>query len=180
MREVQRKVAGDRTVGGAARRFSASALPLLLAATLAGCGFHLRGTATLPFETISVPAETPLAVELQRNIATGTNAKVVPQDAGPQAILALLGEGRERLILSLNAQGQVTEYELRYLVSFRVYSPKGAEYIPSSQIVLRRPITFNDQVLAKEEEAELIYREMRRDMVQLIMRRLAAARPPAE
>jgi LPS-assembly lipoprotein len=152
-------------------------LQLLVAAALAGCGFQLRGTAALPFDTISVPAETQLAVDLQRSIASGTNAKVVPQDAGPQAILALLSEGRERLILSLNSQGQVTEYELRYLVSFRVYSPKGVEYVPSSQIVLRRPITFNDQVLAKEEEAELIYREMRQDMVQLIMRRLAAAKP---
>jgi len=153
---------------------------ILLTVTLAGCGFQLRGTAELPFKTISVPAETPLAIELQRNIASGTNAKIVPQSENPQAILALLSEGRERLILSLNAQGQVTEYELRYLVSFRVYSPKGIDYIPSSQIVLRRPITFNSQVLAKEEEAELIYREMRQDMVQLIMRRLAAAKPPAE
>jgi LPS-assembly lipoprotein len=156
------------------------ALAFLFAALVAGCGFHLRGTATLPFDTISVPGETPLSIELQRNIASGTNAKVVPQDANPQAILALLGETRDRLILSLNSQGQVTEYELRYFVTFRVYSPKGTDYIRSSQIALRRPITFNDQVLAKEEEAELIYREMRQDMVQLIMRRLAAVRPPAQ
>lgn len=162
-------------------RFPArGALVILLAAALAGCGFQLRGTATLPFDTISVPAETPLAIDLQRHIASGTNAKVVPQTDNPQAVLALLGEGRERLILSLNAQGQVTEYELRYIVGFRVYSPKGTEFIPASQIVLRRPITFNDQVLAKEQEAELIYREMQQDMVQLIMRRLAAAKPGAE
>jgi len=152
---------------------------IVLAALVAGCGFQLRGTATLPFDTISIPGESQLGVELQRNIDSGTNARVVPQSAGPEAVLALLGETRERLILSLNSQGQVTEYELRYLVSFRVYSPKGADYIPSNQIVLRRPITFNDQVLAKEEEAELIYREMRQDMVQLIMRRLAAVKPLA-
>jgi LPS-assembly lipoprotein len=150
------------------------------AAVLSGCGFQLRGTATLPFDTISVPAETPLAIDLQRQIASGTNAKVVPQSENPQAVLALLSEARDRLILSLNAQGQVTEYELRYLVGFRVYSPKGIDFIPSSQIVLRRPITFNDQVLAKEQEAELIYREMQQDMVQLIMRRLATAKPSTE
>jgi LPS-assembly lipoprotein len=163
-------------------RSQAARLTMLFAAAalLFGCGFQLRGTATLPFDTISVPAETPLAIDLQRNIASGTNAKVVSQTDNPQAILALLSEGRERLILSLNAQGQVTEYELRYLVGFRVYSPKGVEFVPSSQIVLRRPITFNDQVLAKEQEAELIYREMQQDMVQLIMRRIAAAKPVAE
>jgi LPS-assembly lipoprotein len=163
-------------------RSQAARLTMLFAAAalLFGCGFQLRGTATLPFDTISVPAETPLAIDLQRNIASGTNAKVVSQTDNPQAILALLSEVRERLILSLNAQGQVTEYELRYLVGFRVYSPKGVEFVPSSQIVLRRPITFNDQVLAKEQEAELIYREMQQDMVQLIMRRIAAAKLVAE
>lgn len=156
------------------------ALSFLLVATLAGCGFQLRGTATLPFDTISVPGETPLLIDLQRNIASGTNTKVIPQSDNPQAILTLQGEGRERFILSLNAQGQVTEYELRYRVAFRVSSPKGTDFIPPSQIVLRRPITFNDQVLAKEQEAELIYREMQQDMVQLIMRRLAAVKPQAE
>jgi len=164
----------------AALRATLVSLSVIVMAMPAGCGFQLRGTAELPFKTISVPAETPLAVDLQRNIASGTNAKLVPASENPQAVLSLLSEGRERLILSLNAQGQVTEYELRYLVSFRVYSPKGADFIPANQIVLRRPITFNDQVLAKEEEAELIYREMRQDMVQLIMRRLAAAKPLAE
>ena len=164
-----------------ARRRPGRFAPLLLAATIiAGCGFHLRGTAELPFKTISVPGDTRLGTELQRTIAEGTNVEVVAPDANPQAILSLQGESRERLILSLNSQGQVTEYELRYRVAFRVYSPKGTDYIPASQIVLRRPITFNDQVLAKEEEAELIYREMRQDMVQLIMRRLAAAKPQAE
>jgi len=153
---------------------------LLAAAIIAGCGFHLRGAAELPFKTISIPGDTRLGTELQRTIAEGTNVEVVAPDANPQAILSLQGESRERLILSLNSQGQVTEYELRYRVAFRVYSPKGTDYIPASQIVLRRPITFNDQVLAKEEEAELIYREMRQDMVQLIMRRLAAAKPQAE
>jgi LPS-assembly lipoprotein len=163
-----------RRLAHLAARFAAC---LFLAALLAGCGFHLRGTADLPFKTIAVPGDTPLGMELQRGIAAGTNAKVVPQDENPQAILALLGETQDKLILSLNAQGQVTEYELRYRVSFRVFSPKGTDYIPASQITLRRPITFNDQVLAKETESDLIYREMRQDMVQLIMRRLAAAKP---
>lgn len=171
---------GARKHRHAFTRAARLAAALVVAAIVGGCGFQLRGSATLPFKTISVPGNTQLGTELQRTIAAGTNAEVVAADANPQAILALQGESRERLILSLNAQGQVTEYELRYRVAFRVHSPKGMDFIPASQIVLRRPITFNDQVLAKEEEAELIYREMRRDMVQLIMRRLAAAKPPEQ
>jgi LPS-assembly lipoprotein len=48
-------------------------------------------------------------------------------------------------------------------------------------VVLTRDITFNDQVLAKETEEAQLYAEMRSDMVQAIIRRLARAKPvPAE
>jgi len=36
---------------------------------LAACGFKLRGQQTFPFDTISVPNNTPLGFELKRNIA---------------------------------------------------------------------------------------------------------------
>jgi LPS-assembly lipoprotein len=149
---------------------------LLLMLALSGCGFQLRGTAKLPFDTISVPSATQLAIDIQRNIVAGTTAKIVPRDRAPQAILDILGEVREKVILSLNTQGRVREYQLRYLVVYRVHDGKGGEFIPSSQIVLRRDITFNDQVLAKETEEALLYREMQTDMVQQILRRLQAAK----
>ena len=145
---------------------------------LGGCGFQLRGTANLPFETLSIPGASLLAIDLQRNIVAGTTTKVVPRDRDPQAVLDLLGEVREKVILSLNTQGRVREYQLRYLVAFRVHDGKGGEYIPNNQIVLRRDITFNDQLLAKESEEALLYREMQTDMVQQILRRLQAAKRP--
>ncbi|MBM3346310.1 MAG: hypothetical protein FJY55_07445, partial [Betaproteobacteria bacterium] len=61
------------------RRLFAAALVLALAA----CGFQLRGQASLPFATLYVPSATPLAVELKRNIASGTQTKVV--DAADKA-----------------------------------------------------------------------------------------------
>lgn len=151
-----------------------AALALVLA--LGACGFQLRGTAQLPFKTVTVPGISQLAIDLQRNIVASTTAKVVPRDKNPEAILDILGEVREKVILSLNTQGRVREFQLRYLVSYRVHDGKGSEYIPGSTIVLRRDITFNDQVLAKEAEEALLYREMQTDMVQQILRRLQAAK----
>lgn len=151
---------------------------LAVALALGACGFQLRGTQSFPFESIYVPTGSPLGTELARNIAAGSTAKLVttsPVDA--QATLQLLGELQEKIILSLNTQGRVREYQLRYRVLYRVWDGKGTDFIPPSQIVLTRDITFNDQVLAKENEEALLYREMRRDMVQQIMRRLAAAKP---
>jgi LPS-assembly lipoprotein len=84
---------------------------------------------------------------------------------------------QEKVILSLNTQGRVREYQLRYRVVFRVASPKGLDFVPPTAVVLTRDITFNDQVLAKETEETQLYKEMRSDLVQQIIRRLGAAKP---
>ena len=44
---------------------------------------------------------------------SATNAVVVTDRKEAQAIFELLGESREREVLSLNAQGRVREYQLR-------------------------------------------------------------------
>ena len=71
------------------------------------------------------------------------------------------------------------EFQLRYRVGFRVHDGKGADYVPQSAIQLTRDITYSDtDVLAKETEEQLLFRDMQTDMVQQIMRRLAAAQKP--
>jgi len=154
----------------------------LFAAGLAGCGFKLRGQQDFPFETLSVPQVSPLGVELRRNIAAASERTTVTQQVtGADAVLTVLAEQQEKVILSLNTQGRVREFQLRYRVAYRVSSPKGLDYVPPISVVLTRDITFNDQVLAKETEEAQLYAEMRSDMVQAIIRRLARAKPvPAE
>jgi len=153
-------------------------LAVALCATLAACGFKLRGQQTFPFETINVPSQTPLGVQLQRNIAAASErTKVVPSPTDAEAVLSVLTEQQEKVILSLNSQGQVREYQLRYRVVFRVSNPKGGDFIAPTSMLLTRDITFNNAVLAKEAEEAQLYQEMRSDMVQQIMRRLAAAKP---
>ena len=156
-------------------------LTLAFAALLAGCGFQLRGTAELPFQTIYLPpASGPgIALDLKRNIEAGTHTKVVSDMKQANAVLEFSQEVRDRLILSLAATGRVSEFRLRYLVSFRVHDGKGGEFVPTSTVMLTRDVTYSDaDVLSKQSEEQLLYRDMQFDMVQLIMRRLAAAQPP--
>ncbi len=147
---------------------------------LAGCGFQLRGTANVPFETVYIPGATGgIALDLKRNIEAGTRAKVVNDPKTADAIVQFTEETRQKEILSLTGTGRVREYQLRYRVGFRVHDGKGADYVPQSTIQLTRDITFNDSdVLAKENEEGLLYRDMQLDMVQQLMRRLAAASKP--
>ncbi len=155
-------------------------LVLLVALMLASCSFRLRGTADVPFEALYVPnANAGIALTLKRYIQAGTRARVVDDPKQADAILVLSAESRDKQILSLTGTGAVREFQLRYRVGFRVHDGKGADYVPQSAIQLTRDITFNDtQVLAKEAEEQLLFRDMETDMVQQIMRRLAAAQKP--
>jgi len=155
----------------------AAAAALLLA--LAGCGFQLRGTADVPFDSVYVAgASGGVALDLKRSIQAGTRAKVVEDPKKADAIVDINQAGVQKVILSLSA-GRVREYRLVYRVGFRVRDSKGGEYVPQTSIELSRDISFNDSdVLAKESEEGLLIRDMQSDMVQQIMRRLAASQKP--
>lgn len=146
----------------------------VLVTLIAGCGWHLRGQRELAFETVYVQApETSLfATELRRAIRGGTQARVVDKTADAQITLQIIGETRTKDILSLTTGGRVAEFALNYRVIFRVYTKSG-ELMAPSDITLRRAITFNDsQVLARESEEALLYRDMQNDAVQQVLRRL--------
>jgi LPS-assembly lipoprotein len=153
----------------------------LLCVLVAGCGFQLRGTADVPFESLYVPQSAGgIGLELKRSIQAGTRAKVVDDPRQAAAILEFTEETRLKEILSLTGQGRVREYLLRYRVGFRVHDGKGKDFVPANTVMLLRDISFNDaDVLAKESEEQLLYRDMQTDMVQQILRRLAAAKPAA-
>jgi len=155
---------------------------LVLAAALAlsGCGFQLRGAANLPFDTIHVPGATGgIALDLKRNIQSGTRTRVLDDPKDAQAVLQFTEEVRQKEILSLNTAGRVREFRLLYRVGFRVHDGKGGEFLPVNSVELKRDVTFNDaEILAKEAEEALLYRDMQFDMVQQVMRRLEAARRP--
>jgi LPS-assembly lipoprotein len=152
---------------------------LALALALAACGFRLRGSATVPFETLYVPQQKAgIGLELKRSIESGTSAKVIDDARKAQAILAITKEARGKQILSLTGAGRVREYKLTYAVDFRVHDGKGGEFVPLNSIELEREMTFSDtQILAKESEEQLLFRDMQSQAVQLILRRLAGAQP---
>ena len=151
----------------------------------AGCGFHLRGSVSVPFETLYIPnAKGGIALELKRNIEAGTSVKVVDDPKTADAVLELTGENREKIILSLTGTGRVREFRLRYTVNYRVHDGKGVNYVAPTLVQLTRDVTYNDaDILAKESEEQLLFRDMQSDMVQQVMRRLASverAKPKAE
>jgi LPS-assembly lipoprotein len=155
-------------------------LPVAGAALLAGCGFQLRKAPDFVFDSIAInaAASSPLGNELRRQLAADGKVRVLPvgSDANQaRVVFELLQELREKVVVGLNASGQVREFQLRERVRFRLRTPAGKELVPETELLQQRDISFNEAaVLAKEAEEALLYRDMQTDLVQQLMRRLAA------
>ena len=151
----------------------------LIALLLSACGFQLRGAYALPFDTlhIGLPSSLELHAQLKRAIESSSKTRVTETPQGAQATLAVGGDVFAKNILSLSPAGRVTEFQLVRTFAFRVIDPEGRDLLPPGQIVIRRDISFSDAtVLSKESEELLLQRDMQADLVQQLMRRLAAAK----
>lgn len=157
-------------------------ITLTLMAVLAGCGFHLRGDVSLPYQTIyfALPANSVLGAKLKLNIRSGKKTEIVDTEKEAEAIFRQVLEKREKLILSINNQGRVREYQLRLTYVFRLVDAKGLDLLPLNEIVMVRDVSFNDSaVLAKEQEEQMLWDDMQQDLVQQVLRRLQA-KPQAQ
>jgi len=149
-------------------------------AALSGCGFALRKAPDFAFSTLfsGLPESSPLGVELRRTLQATRKVRVITdarQINEAQVVLDVLTDRRERVVISLNSTGQVRELQLRLRFRFKLRTLAGKELIPDTELLLQRDINFNEtQVLAKEAEEALLYRDMQNDLVQQLMRRLAA------
>jgi len=145
---------------------------------LSACGFKLRGSQVFAFSSLAVLPQPggPLALELRRSF--GGAVKVLPIGAPleqAQVVLDILQEGREKVVVGTNSSGQVRELQLRLRLKFKARTPQGKELLPETEIVLQRDLSFNESVvLAKDAEEALLYRDMQSDLVQQLLRRLAA------
>jgi len=148
---------------------------LLFTLLLASCGFQLRGAANLPFDTLYVqaPASSQFANQFRRIVTSGSTTRVIDNAKTAEATLVLISERREKNILSLSGGGRVSEFQLRYLMSYRMIDRNAVEIIPVTEIALKRDLSYSDtEALGKEAEEALLYRDMQNDALQQLLRRL--------
>lgn len=158
------------------------ALSVWLLASLAGCGFTLRGStpdSQIAFESVYVeaPKGTPLERELRNAVRSGgTTLSADPKAA--QVLLRVLSQAEEKKLMTLNLQGQVREFVLTYRVRFEVADAENRKLLQPPEIALQTIVSYSEsQALAKELEERLTFDDLRRDAVSQIMRQLARVKP---
>ena len=147
---------------------------------LSACGFHLRGEFNVPFASVYVATTgaSQVANVLKRELGNSPT-KLMPSAKDAEAQLNISAEKRERIILSLSGAGRVREYQLKVNVRYQLVDSKGAVAIPTSEIQLQRIMTYDDsQVIAKQQEEALLYKDMEQDAASQILRRMSAIKRP--
>lgn len=154
-------------------------IPLLLVFALSACGFQMRGSYHLPWETLAIsgiPENTELYFQIKRSLEASSQTKVLADARQADATLVILQNLQHKAILSLSGKGLVREFQLTRSFMYRIQDAQGKELLPATQIVLQRDMSFDDErIFAKEAEEQMIWREIQQDMVQQLLRRLAAS-----
>jgi LPS-assembly lipoprotein len=150
----------------------------VLAALLVGCGFHLQGRQPLPasfaYTFVDTKDEQTDFVQDLRKALIASGSKVIRTKGSSGATISVHEDELTERILSVSARNIPTEYELTYRVEFSV-TAEGKTLIEREEISATRDISFDEaQLLAKEREQEILREALARDLVALVMRRLAA------
>ena len=116
--------------------------------------------------------------ELSRQVAgTGGVEVIIDQRQVERAdvIFELLQEQREKVVAGRTSSGSVREFLLRTNLRFRLRTREGKELIPDTVLVATTDISYNETLaLSKDQEEQMLYSNMGKDLVGQIVRRMAA------
>ena len=137
--------------------------------------FPLRGAWTLRFQLyINASDNSTLGNELKRSIASAAAAIRCCAELATTTADGCWTCCRttQKVVVGLNASGQVREFQLRIRFQFRCAAATQELIIPT-EILQQRDISFNETAVLAKGRRSLLYRDMQTDIVQQLMRRLA-------
>ncbi len=152
-------------------------LCLAALATLAGCGFHLEGSAPLPAQVKrpyleAADRQSDFVQSLRRSLLS--NGAHLQQNKGEStAVVSIIKDSFTKRVLSVSANNQPNEYELTYAV--RVVVTEGdREVLPAQDVIATRTYSFSEQLLlAKGHEEDSLREDMANDLADRVMRLLS-------
>lgn len=157
-----------------------------------GCGFKLRRGYDMAFKTIQLTGfagNSPMAAELARALEASGVSVVDSTLAAAQAassatvpsshiVFEALLDKRDMAVSTTTAYGQIRDVTARNTLRFQIKRGDGSTLLPAADIVLARDMTYNEKdALAKQDELAALHNAMQSDIVNQLLRRLAAIQP---
>ena len=160
------------------RRLLLALLLSPLLAPLAGCGFHLRSEQAVSYKAMAVQGKAGAFMDLlKRQLAAQGVTLVAPNQA--EAVLTILDDSTSQTAMAYNADGTVAEYQLNLDLRYQLAAPNGDLLIAPTALHQVSYLSYATSVsLAKADEADLLYRGMRQDLLTRILFQLSARHAP--
>lgn len=161
------------------QRYLMVLLCIVAGTALAGCGFHLRGSAALP--TVmqhQVYLQVSGGGEFARSLGAALRAsKVNVLDTSTKGVatLAVPTAAFSSRMLTSGAVQRVGEYVVGFNVQFTLIDADGKTVVPAQSLSLSHEFAIDQtQFSAITSETEAIQRSLVREMTDAVMRRLEA------
>lgn len=149
----------------------------LLCLTLAGCGFHLRGSSTVPdaIQPLAVTCDEAVPAQLCRALDDQLQLAEVKQAEPNQAtaVLTISGFRQQRRANAITPTAAAAEYTLRQSVELSLISRDEIPLIATDRVSTAETYRYdNTNVLAKQREEDELQESLSRQLVDQILFRL--------
>jgi len=174
-----------------ARTARLAAASAVAGALLSGCGFQLQRGQPMAFKTVqltgfagssSVANELAQALESSGvDVVDSTLAAVQAASAtqvpNTHVVIEALNDQRDAVVGTTTAYGQIRNVIARNFLTFQVKRGDGSVLLPPNTVTLSRDLSYNEKdALAKQDELAALHKAMQSDLVNQVLRRLAAIR----
>lgn len=150
---------------------------------LVGCGFHLRGTTTIPAALQKpyidgVPANNALARELSI-LLVGNGATPVKAAEDASAIITILDQSRSEDVRAVGESGGAVDFELTYRVTFSSRGVTVPFELGQVDVVTTGSYSYPEaDALQRAEGRRLVEQDLTREAAVAIVERIRAVAGP--
>ncbi|MBQ0720091.1 MAG: hypothetical protein KBT88_06850 [Gammaproteobacteria bacterium] len=149
---------------------------ILLLLSVSACGWQLRGASgEATIERLYIIANTPDSnfTRVLERYLRGSGIELVDNAGAAQYSLKIVKKTSKRRTATVSASARISERLLEERVEYLVTRPDGTVAIERSTATVERIYEYNeDNVLATENEAQLLKNEMHSDLARQIANRL--------
>ena len=149
-------------------------LILILTLSITSCGFQLRGALDNNFNSIQIDGISSGFKKILEKKYKQSGVEI--KNSSADKVIEIITDEFKKTILSLSSTGKVLEYQLNYIISYRIKTALG-DWGPKITIKTRRVYSYNDQnIVAKQEEEKNLVKGMKEQIIRTMKSQISSAK----
>jgi|TARA_B110000971_G_scaffold44180_1_gene43951 LPS-assembly lipoprotein len=147
---------------------------LILTLLITSCGFQLRGALDNSFDSIQIDGGSAGLTKVLKKKYRQSGIEI--RESSADKVIEIIKDEFDKRILTLSSTGTIREYELNYLVLYRIKNTLN-EWGPAIRISSRRIYSYDDQnIVAKQEEEKDLIKGMKEQIIRTMTSQISSAK----